>query len=290
MIHAACSGHNANAKSAKRAGANEKVQIIVQILPPSLRLLLTGCALLLASCAVLEPLPDLPEDRVTLTVTLPAGWAEVDVYRPPDAEPAPMLIIAHGFSRGRHNMAGWGRYLADAGVITVVPDLPAWADHERNAQFLVELQAELLSDAEWRARIDARRLGLMGYSAGGLASLLAAAELPNLMIWIGLDPVDRSGLGAAAAGRVLAQTVVITAEPSACNAHGNAAGMVDALPAPETRHITGAVHADAEWPGSRLADLACEPATAEGRAAFRRQAASVLLDAFGLDSENQAND
>ena len=249
----------------------------------NIRLTTACCFLLLASCAVLEPLPELPEDRVTLTVTLPAGWADVDIYRPPGAGPAPMVIIAHGFSRSRYNMAGWGRYLADAGIIAVVPDLPAWSDHERNGRFLAELQAELLDDPDWAACIDTERLGLMGFSAGGLASLLAAAELPNLRIWVGLDPVDRGGLGAAVAGRIHAQAVVITAEPSACNAHGNARVIVDALPAPDIHHITGAVHADAEWPGSRLADLACEPATPEGRAEFRRQATSVLLAAFALE-------
>lgn len=268
-----------------RPDSMKKVDVLLQPHPLTRRLTIACCAVLLASCAMLEPLPELPEDRITQTVTLPAGWADVDIYRPPGAGPAPMVIIAHGFSRSRHNMAGWGRYLAEAGVLAVVPDLPAWSDHERNGRFLAELQAELLSDPDWRSAIDAQRLGLMGFSAGGLASLLAAAELPDLTIWIGLDPVDRGGLGAVAAGRVRARSVVITAEPSACNAHGNARALVDALLAPDAYHITGAVHADAEWPGSRWADLACEPATPEGRAAFRRQATSIMLAAFALEPD-----
>lgn len=238
------------------------------------------CALLVASCAVIDPLPDIPEDRLTLQVTLPAGAAAVDVYRPFGTDRAPMVIIAHGFSRSRHNMSGWGRHLAGEGIMAVVPDLPAWSDHVRNGGFLSELQAHLLEHPDWRERIDPDHVGLMGFSAGGLSSLLAAADAPDLSIWIGLDPVDRAGLGATAASRVQARAVVITAEASACNAYGNARDLVAALPAPEHVHIAGAVHGDAEWPGSRLADLACERASPEGRAAFRERATMALKTAF----------
>jgi hypothetical protein len=47
---------------------------------------------------------------MTIHVALPAGEADVDLYLPDDASPAPLVIVAHGFSRGRHNMAGWGRH------------------------------------------------------------------------------------------------------------------------------------------------------------------------------------
>jgi len=246
---------------------------------------LSLCALLVASCAVIDPLPDIPEDRLTLHVTLPAGAATVDVYRPFGTGRAPMVIIAHGFSRSRHNMSGWGRHLAGAGIMAVVPDLPAWSDHVRNGAFLSELQAYLLDHTDWREHIDPDRVGLMGFSAGGLASLLAAADAPDLNIWVGLDPVDRATLGATAAGRMQARAVVITAEASACNAYGNARDIVAALPAPEHVHIAGAVHGDAEWPGSRLADLACERTSPEGRAAFREQATAALKAAFAAVAE-----
>ena len=36
--------------------------------------------------------------------------------------------------------------------------------------------------------IDTRRIGLMGFSAGGLATVLAAADDPRAALWVGLDP------------------------------------------------------------------------------------------------------
>ena len=60
---------------------------------------------------------------------LSAGAAHVDIYWRDTAEPAPLVIVAHGFARRRHNMSGWGRLLAEEGFVVAVPDLPAWSDH-----------------------------------------------------------------------------------------------------------------------------------------------------------------
>ncbi|MCU0727141.1 MAG: hypothetical protein MUE73_15370, partial [Planctomycetes bacterium] len=130
---------------------------------------------LVASCAHTVPSIAAHVSCEALCVQLPTGGAEVDVYWPDGAEPAPMVIVAHGFSRGRHNMSGWGQHLAGEGIVAVVPDLPTWSDHVRNGRFLSELRAHLLGDESFRKRIDAARVGLMGFSAGGLSSLLSAA-------------------------------------------------------------------------------------------------------------------
>ena len=132
------------------------------------------------------------------------------------------MIVAHGFARRRHNMAGWGQHLAQAGFVAAVPDLPAWSDHARNGRFIADLCAYLCAGESWRQRIDPARVGLMGFSAGGLATLLASAAQPGPAIWVGLDPVDHKGMGAEAAPLVRCRAVVLTAEPSACNGRGNA--------------------------------------------------------------------
>lgn len=221
-----------------------------------------------------------PVELVTIRVNLPAGDATVDIYWPDSATPAPLVIIAHGFSRRRHNMSAWGLHLAKEGFAAVVPNLPAWSDHARNGRFISDLCAYLCANESWGRHIDPTRLGLMGFSAGGLSSLLAAAANPNLAIWVGLDPVDRGGIGAKAAALVQCRAVVLTADPSACNAYGNARDIIAALPRCEHVAVTGAVHVDAEWPTSRLAELVCGRSTEEKRSQFCQYATAALHEAL----------
>src|SRR5260370_849449 len=40
---------------------------------------------------------------------------EVDFFLPKTSHPAPLVVVAHGFSRSRKNFEGWGQRLARAG-------------------------------------------------------------------------------------------------------------------------------------------------------------------------------
>jgi len=233
-----------------------------------------------ASCAGTSPSPGPGVSAVTLRVQLAASAASVDVYWPETTEPAPLVIIAHGFSRNRRNMSGWGRHLAGEGFVAVVPDLPARSDHARNGRFITDLKEYFCTSEPWKKRIDPARAGLMGFSAGGLSTLLSAADSPGVAIWIGLDPVDRNGMGAKASTGVQCRTVVLTAEPSSCNAQGSARGIIEALPRAEHFSIPGAVHVDAEWPTSWAAELVCGRSTEEKRTEFRLIATRVLQEAL----------
>jgi dienelactone hydrolase len=214
----------------------------------------------------------------SIRVKLPAAVSVVDIYMPETAKPAPLVIIAHGFSRHRRNMSGWGQHLAQEGFIAAVPDLPTRSDHVRNGGYISDLKA-YLSQGEARLKhVDPLRVGLMGFSAGGLASLLAAATNPDLAIWIGLDPVDWKGIGTEAAPQVRCQAVVLTSEPSACNAQGNSQGIITALPRCEHYTIPGAVHVDAEWPTDWIAELVCGRSKEEMRREFRRRATAALMN------------
>jgi poly(3-hydroxybutyrate) depolymerase len=234
----------------------------------------------IVSCTATHPYTTSNVSRETIRVQLPAGDADVDVYWPDPPEPSPLVIIAHGYSRHRHNMSGWGQHLAGEGFMAVVPDLPASSDHVRNGRFISELRAYLLGDMFWKKYIDPARVGLLGFSAGGLSSLLAAANSPGLAIWVGLDPVDRDGLGVKAASMVRSHAFVLTAEPSACNAYGNAGDMVAALPRHQHFKVGGAVHVDAEWPTSFFAELVCGRSTEERRAEFQVRATKALQEGF----------
>jgi dienelactone hydrolase len=212
----------------------------------------------------------------TILVKLSAGSAHVDIYWPDTPGPAPLVIVIHGFSRHRHNMSGWGQHLSKEGLVAAVPDLPAWADHARNGRFISDLREYLCASESWSRRIHSSWVGLMGFSAGGLAALLSAADNPGPAIWVGLDPVDHNGAGAKAAPRVECHAVVLTAEPSACNGHGNARNIIAALPRCEHFSVAGAVHVDAEWPTDWMAETACGRSTDEMRSEFRRRATAAL--------------
>ena len=218
----------------------------------------------------------------TIRVQLPSGSAEVDVFLPASKAKAAMVIVVHGFSRHRQNMSGWGEHLAKEGFVAVVPDLPAWSDHVRNGHFISELRTYLIAEGLWNAHIDPARVGLLGFSAGALSSLLSAADAPDLAIWVGLDPVDQDGLGARAAVGLKPRALVLTSEPSACNGNGNALGIVAALPESAHFRIAGAVHTDAEWPTSWLAEFVCGHSTEENRAAFRLRATKALKEGLTL--------
>ena len=201
-----------------------------------------------------------------------SGDVTFDVYLPAHSQPAPLVVVAHGFSRDRSNMAGWGERLACEGLVAAVPTLPKWSDHRANGRAINELIV-YLSRAPYADRIDRDRLAIMGFSAGGLATLLAAADNPRISLWIGLDPVDVNGWGADAAGRLRARVVMIRAEPSPWNAYGNAAGIEQALAAAAPGRCTsltipGAVHIDAEWPTTPAAQLVCGQSDDQKREAF----------------------
>lgn len=219
-------------------------------------------------------------------VRTPAGRVRFDLYRPASslAGPRPLVVVAHGFWRSRVQMAAWGAHFAGLGYATAVPDLPAWSDQARNARALVALVASLLAHPPTGLAIDGQRVALVGFSAGGLATLLAAADDSRVRLWIGLDPVDRGDAGIAAARRFKGRAVILQAEPSACNARGNARGLIDALGARAVvTRIPGATHVDAEWPTTRLARLACGGSDERRRQQFVAAATAALADAFKED-------
>ena len=218
----------------------------------------------------------------TFRVKLSAGAADVDIYWPDTAAAAPLVIVAHGFPRHRHNMSAWGQHLAKEGFVAAVPDLPTLSDHARNGRFISDLRVYLCTVESWRQYIDPSRVGLMGFSAGGLASLLSAADNPDLAIWVGLDPVDWKGIGAKVAPLVKCHAVVLTAEPSACNANGNARSIIAALPRCEHFRVAGAVHVDAEWPTDWIAEAICGRSKDERRSEFRRRSIAALREVLTM--------
>ncbi len=220
----------------------------------------------------------------TVRVALPSGATDVDLYYAAGEGARPLIVVAHGFSRSKANMANWGRKLAGEGFIVAVPALPAWIDHARNGRFINELIGHLQASPPEGLKVDRQRTGLLGFSSGGLTTLLAAADNPTLRVYVGLDPVDYQGMGAAVAGKVRCHVAIIRAEPSWVNHNGNAVEMERALKVPFVDvMVPGAIHSDPEWPTEWVLELVGGRAAEERRAVFVQKATATLRSQLGGD-------
>ncbi len=244
--------------------------------------LFTGCR---------SPNPTKPEGFVKSerTMRLTGKKVAVDFYLPQGLKQAPVVVVAHGFSRSRRNMAGWGSLLASNGFIAAIPDLPAWADHERNGQAIRELFSAVNSQAVATDPEPTGTGALVGYSMGGLCTLLAATNNAQVRCWVGLDPVDAGKKGAEVAKGLHIPCAVLQAEPSRCNAHGNAKQMVAGLSGPLfALRVRNSTHTDPEQPTDWLAEMVCGKADPKRHAIFERYALAVLKTVLFGDAPSLA--
>ena len=228
------------------------------------------------------PLPPGITSR-TEQLNLTGQPVKVDFYLPSGTNPAPVALVAHGWSRSRKNMAGWGGILASNGFITAVPDAVSQADFSRNSRALGELLAGLQSGKFLpQAQPDGRSV-LVGFSLGGLSTLLAAASNTTVCCWVGLDPVDLRGIGSQVAKALPASAVVLRAESGPWNQQGNACRIIEAFPGPLfALRVKHAVHCDPEHPSNWLGEMACGRTDPARREVFQRYAVTALRAAvFG---------
>lgn len=222
------------------------------------------------------PLPDGVSKR-TVTVRLTGRAMRVDLYAGPDAHDAPVAIVAHGFSRGRRHMVGWGGLLAANGFVVAIPDQPSLSDVGRNSRALIELLQMLRSDRSMLPAAPGPRCVMIGFSLGGLTSLLAAAQC-QADAWIGLDPVDFDNAGRRAAKKIRSPVAVIVAESGLWNRHANIMGTLRSFTGPVfSLRVKGAGHCDVESPTDLVGKLACGPIDPARLAIFQRYAVAFLM-------------
>lgn len=224
--------------------------------------------------------------RSAETASLPMDGraAAVDLYWPVGAGPAPLVVVAHGFARSRHRMVGWGEALAQRGYAAAVPTLPYLAAHTDNASGVVDLVQGLRS--RHPERIDPDRLVLVGFSAGGLVTARAAAELSGLRLWVGLDPVDSGQVAEHAAAALAVPGLALFAEPHGCNADGNGLAVARAWRGPAlSARVRGATHCDPEWPSNGSCALFCGAADPDRADAFADLALDAIDAALACDPD-----
>lgn len=135
---------------------------------------------------VLPMLPSRPIDWVTAApvvrrVTYPTttGFAEGDLYSPPDPRGAPGIVVCLGvvpFGVEHPQVARVGEALARAGFAALL----YWSPAMRDRRLEVGDVANIALAYQWlieRPYIDASRSGLLGTCVGGSFALMAAAEL-----------------------------------------------------------------------------------------------------------------
>jgi dienelactone hydrolase len=247
----------------------------------AMRALVFGVAMAAASAAHGEGY--VPE---TYTLELAGSRQSVDVYRTLDVPSAGVAIVAHGFGRTRARHRDLGRALAEAGVTAVIPDLPSTLDLWTNGRALADLARSLERGAIPSLAVGRAHLILMGTSAGGLASLLAAVRLPGLAGWIGLDPTDRTGTGTAAAAQLAAPAVVMLAEPSLCNLMTSGRSIAEALPRRwRTVDVADASHCDFEDPTNNFCRAVCGGSSDATRAAIRAEIVTTARELLAASDE-----
>lgn len=220
-------------------------------------------------CTTRTDTPPLPAGvkKEHVRIELAGRSVSVTLYRPAKDENAPLVVVAHGFTRSKRYMAGWGSHLAGEGFFVVVPTQPGFADHALNGRVLAALVEK------YRAQ---RRVALMGFSMGGLTTLLAATHTP-VDAWVGLDPVDMNGKGRVAAAKLKIPAAFLFAEPEAWNMQGNANAIAEAVPGEKLIfRVQGGTHLDAEWPTDFLGQLACGFVDEKRQQQFRNQATQFL--------------
>jgi dienelactone hydrolase len=197
----------------------------------------------------------LPVAETSGTLEQPDCSLDYVLFTPDGLDDAPLVVLGHGFSRRARHMADLARHVASYGLRVATPDYchstPFDTDHEANGLDAAALSAELAGGGP---------VVHAGYSAGGLAALLAAAADPSTVAVMGLDPVDSGGRGAEALAEGLPPTWGLLGEPSACNEQSNlleplrgAGASVSAVP--------GSTHCDFEAPTDGLCTTFCGDAT-----------------------------
>jgi pimeloyl-ACP methyl ester carboxylesterase len=206
-----------------------------------------------------------------------------EVHQPVGWTRGVTVLVAHGFLRDASTMRGWARHLASHGLRTVAVSFcnstPFAGRHDRNA-------LDLRGVADAVRAPQGGRVAYVGFSAGGLAALLAAADDDGAVAYLGLDAVD-SGALAARAAAWSGPRLFLAGEPSACNADGAMLAVAAVIERARVVRIPNATHCHFEDPYAPACELLCgrvEPpeAAAAIRDAIRSLATAWLLGHAGL--------
>ncbi|WP_200285637.1 alpha/beta hydrolase [Rhabdochromatium marinum] len=199
-----------------------------------------------------------------------SGRQSSDHVAPFSPDAPPLIILAHGFLRDQRTMQGLALALAQAGypvaTLNFRHDSLFSGGHVNNSRDMIALARHL----------GAKRVIYAGFSAGGLAALLAARNDPQAIGVLTLDLVDSQALGVTAAKGLELPVVALAGAPTNCNANGNANSVYQVLPRLSLTRFPQANHCAFESPSDWLCRTLC--AKPEPPAATQTQAAVSSLE------------
>ncbi|WP_201247129.1 alpha/beta hydrolase [Halochromatium salexigens] len=197
------------------------------------------------------------------------------LYRPEAAarsarEPT-LVVLGHGFLRSQARMRGLAEAIAAAGLAVATLDLcnmRPWAGrHQQNGLDMIALARHLQAEVGGGERI------YVGFSAGGLAALVAARHDQRALGVVTLDLVDTQGIGQRAARQLEQPLLGLAGSPTDCNAQGNAEALFAERKQARLLRIPQAGHCDFEAPTDVLCEWLCaDPAPGTAREKRRLRA------------------
>ena len=230
------------------------MRIRIKHLLLSLLLLLAGCSGLLLRPAAETAAAQLPAGvAVTEGSILSSTGCTLDyrLYQGGAAEGGALVVLAHGFLRSQKRMRTLAATLAGSGALVATLDFcnasPWDGSHAQNGLDMIRLARAL----------DAKRVVYAGFSAGGLAAVIAGRVDPKAIGVVTLDLVETQGLGVRAAKGLDIPLLALAGEPTNCNALDNGRAVFAATDWARVQRIVGAGHCDFEAPTDRLCELVC---------------------------------
>ena len=204
-----------------------------------------------------------------------------DVYEPSTLASDTPVFLAHGFMRSIDDMAEFAEHIASWGVKVYTVPLCTNSfsiNHQQNGEAIA-----VLGDA-----LEPNGAVYAGFSAGGLASFVAATQASNAVGYVGLDAVDNADLGLGLVGSLDVPAMGSIAEPGQCNTNNNFLPVYDQIPGAPVMKIVGAQHFDFEaascgGPGD-LACSFCAPAGPATHALALGMTTAAVLIMTGADA------
>jgi len=172
-------------------------------------------------------------------------------FRPSVGSQEAMVILGHGFMRSKKRMERLAQHLASWGLSVVNVEFcnsKFWAgNHDRNGADMVAVSQ----------KISAGKFIYVGFSAGGLAAMVAANMDSNTLAFFGLDMVDNKGLGKKIAPNMTVPFYGLIAAPSACNANNNGLESYALSPLSKVIKVEDTSHCHFEFPVDGKCSFVC---------------------------------
>lgn len=207
-------------------------------------------------------------------------------YKPRGASKDVLVVLGHGFMRSKKRMARLAQHLASWGLSVVSMEFcnsKLWAGrHNLNGADMVAVTQ----------KIPVESVIYTGFSAGGLAAMVAADLDNNALAYFGLDLVDNKGLGSKMAPGLTIPFYGLIAAPSSCNAHNNGLDAYAQAPHSKVIKVEDTSHCHFELPVDGKCSLVCGKGERQFSRGTLQETIFGLTTAFllwqsGLDTRGQ---